>query len=79
MRIPLRVVDPVPPLPTPSVPVKRFVPMLVVATSLPVESVERSAFVRPVKYCEPVVVAFTTSVDEAMSCAPLSQKLVVVA
>jgi len=58
VRQPVSVAAPVPPFVTGSVPVRKFTPTELVATSLPVSSVPKSAFVVPEKYCEPVVVAF---------------------
>ena len=66
------------PFTVPREPVRRFVPIDVVATSFPAASVERSADVRAEKYCDPVVVAFTTSVEDAMSCVPFNHSGVVV-
>ena len=45
-RIPESVEEPVPPFPTPNVPVRRLVPILVVAMTLPFASVERTLLVR---------------------------------
>ena len=42
MRMPVKVVEPVPPCPTPSTPARRLKPMEEEATSLPLESRERS-------------------------------------
>ena len=66
------------PFMVPSAPERRPVPIVVVDTSLPVVSTARSAEAREEKYCEPVVVAFTASVDEAISCVPFNQRGVVV-
>jgi hypothetical protein len=65
------------PLMVPREPVRRLVPIEVVATTRPFWSVARSAEAREVM-CKLVVVAFTASVEEAMSCVPLSQRGVVV-
>ena len=45
-KMPESVVDPVPPFPTPRVPVRKLVPILVVATMEPLALVERSLLVR---------------------------------
>ena len=55
MRL-LRVVAPVPPFATGSVPVRRLTPIEEVATTLPVESVPNSADVMPVRYALPETV-----------------------
>jgi hypothetical protein len=65
------------PLIVPREPVRRLVPIEVVATTRPFWSVARSAEAREVM-CKLVVVAFTASVEDAMSCVPLSQRGVVV-
>jgi hypothetical protein len=56
LRSPVSVVEPVPPFPTARVPVRRLVPIEVVATSLPVESVLRRALVRELNHVLPVLV-----------------------
>jgi len=55
---PPRVVEPVPPFPTPRVPVRRLVPMEVVATMAPEELVERRELGRPESVTVPVAVMF---------------------
>ena len=70
-KSPVSVVDPVPPLPTPSVPVSTFVPIDVVATTLPVVSVERSDEVRPENQVVPRVVR-----EVELFCKLISEKVV---
>jgi hypothetical protein len=54
-RIPVSVVEPVPPFPTPKVPVRRLVPIEVVATTAPEALVERRELGREVMAREVVV------------------------
>ena len=68
----------VPPFATGRMPVRFPTDTDVVPTTMPLLSVPKSAFVIDEKDCDPVVVALTTSVDDAMSCVPLSQSGVVV-
>ena len=53
-------------------------PIVVVDTSFPFSSVESRAEARKEKYCDPVDVAFTASVEEAMRRVPFSHSAVVV-
>jgi len=55
------------PLIVPSDPEMSPEPIVVVDTSFPFSSVESRAEARKEKYCDPVDVAFTASVEEAMS------------
>ena len=65
------------PLIVPSDPLIKPDPIVVVETTRPFSSVARSAEVSDVM-CKFVVVAFTASVDDAISCVPLSHSAVVV-
>ena len=56
-RMPFRVVEPVPPFPTPRVPVRRLVPIDVVATTWPLALVERIALEIPENHVVPRVVS----------------------
>ena len=56
-RSPVSVVEPVPPFATPSVPVRLFTPIDVVAIIFPVESVAKTEPVSAVKYVLPETVS----------------------
>ena len=66
------------PLMVPSEPEISPEPIVVVDTSFPFSSVESRAEARKEKYCDPVDVAFTASVEEAMRRVPFSHSAVVV-
>src|SRR5665213_2110710 len=54
-RMPFRVVEPVPPFPTPRVPVRRLVPIDVVATTWPEALVESNELVMPARVSWPAL------------------------